>query len=227
MRGGAVPAWLLIIALPFTFAFAACSDDDGPPDVALDVIDEEEPELPPDIPDEEVIDDGCPYRSGGECDGDTLLVCVDDEPTQTECAEVFPNGTCEATTQFAFCVVPIGDSCIIDSEGGSVFARCAGSESGCSTDFENGYLCKEDLGRCITDDAGTCTESGELIIGCLFGQPRTYDCNALDGNCLGGACRQLPAGSPCDQRGLGDAQLRCGPGLTCDIGLTGLGVCVE
>lgn len=220
-------ATLLVSAIVglLTLSLAACSDDEEPADVELDVEEEVELDLPPELPDEEIIDDGCPYLSGGECDGMTLLFCIEDEPAESQCDELFPNGTCQQTSQFATCVVPIGEACIIETEEGSDFARCAGNESGCSTDFENGYLCKEDLGRCITDDAGTCTESGELIVGCLFGQPRTYDCNALGGICLGGACRQLPVDSPCDQRGLSSGQLRCSPDLDCDIGLTGLGVC--
>lgn len=174
----------------------------------------------------------CTIPSGGQCDGTIWRYCnQNDTESAVDCAEVFENGKCRKTAVIAQCVIPIGGECItVDVDGTNRFSSCAGTRPGCVTDTLGGTLfCEDEIGTCDAQSAGTCLNGKKhLVTGCLNGQPRVLDCEAMGGQCGGRACEKLPEGAECQTETAGARKtLICATGLVCHNPnpLESLGVC--
>lgn len=177
----------------------------------------------------------CPHRSGGECADNTLMYCSNGKERIIECDEAFEDGICRRTGATAWCHVPLNHECVTNSdpdneEARARYVRCNAPDGAC---VMNGYgepaICRPNVDSCTASQVGQCIQHRYYVEGCLGGQPRAYDCEALGGTCAGSACRGMEEGTACQVKGFHSRRfMLCGDGLTC-VGETDIsrwGVCV-
>ena len=221
MTRSALPLSLLCAAAALLVGstLAGCADSGsspppppGPTDTGLDTTsDTNDPDSGP----------TCDLPQGGACIDDDVHICNNQGGvTVTDCDEIFPDSFCRIRSSAAVCVVAEGEVCVVPNPDGpgNLFASCDGTNPGCSDPLDDDPVCKSGLGTCTTSQINSC-RFGELIVGCLAGQPRTWDCTTMGGDCSNQRCIDLPEGAPCDVRANNPTagRLRCATGLTCDI----------
>ena len=157
----------------------------------------------------------------GECDGTVVRYCVEDtELVEEDCADVAENFTCGYISEdFGnYCVLPAGDSCLVDLGEGAQPWFCAGTEPGCIIGAGGESACTENVGTCDPAVEDAACVGDMLVQACLETQPFGIDCAALGGTCGEAQCSGLPVDSIC-----AEDLLNCAEGLTCNDE----GVCVE
>lgn len=196
---------------------------------------------------------GCEFSQGGECSGHTLSYCSSTGKDRiVECDEVFENGICQRTGATAWCHVPLGKECIVNTEpidnsdedgddedddgiiptneARARYVRCDAEKGACVMDgYEEPAICTSGVPSCTASKVGQCLEDRYYVAGCLDGQPRAYDCEALGGHCAGSACRDIDEGSACQVKGFHrDRYMHCQSGYECkgDTDLDTWGTCV-
>ena len=207
---------------------------DAEEDVAVDVVPDAEEDVAADVVDPDTggdvtadvpadVTEGCgEVTFQGECDGSVVRYCADDTTlVEEDCAVDFGESfTCGyISEEFGnYCVLPAGDSCLIDLGEGAQPWFCAGTEPGCVIGAGGESACTENVGICDPAVEVAVCDGNLLVQACQQTQPFAIDCDALGGTCGEAQCSGLPVDAIC----VADL-LNCAEGLTCN----GEGVCAE
>jgi|GEM_PF-793757 len=167
-----------------------------------------------------VVDQGLGPCNGitlqGECEGNTVRFCANDEVIEYDCSVRFPdtNATCgEVSAEYGFdCIFAEGDSCSWANGEGQTLATFCPPGDGCLLDGAENAVCVDAIGTCTADDvaSGPTCIGNNVMLRCDENTPHGIQC-PQGSVCSDATCGAIPAGGYCDDSGF----YACGPNLTC------------
>ena len=140
----------------------------------------------------------------GECQGNTVVWCDNDNLSQVDCSAFYTDGTgtCDwfGDDFGSWCGLAEGDSCI-DAEGN--FLLCAGGVGNACVvapgeDFFEIACAPGEFTECDSETfEGSVCQGDFAVIDCAVNHPVAFDCVAFGATCDDGTCVGVPVGSEC------------------------------
>ncbi|MCP4504290.1 MAG: hypothetical protein GY822_30595 [Deltaproteobacteria bacterium] len=165
----------------------------------------------------------------GECNGDVLSYCSDEQLVTRDCTTQYPDNPASCglvNAEWGFdCLVDDDATCrYVSGPDETPFYAFCNEGSGCTfTEDGTGFFCEAGVGTCVPPAQGqpfvpVCNGIDKLTIACNVDQPYGISCPASS-TCSNGACNGVSVGGWC-----ADGIVNCDTGLTCDAAT---GTCID